>query len=43
MWQLLATIDALERFTADELSEIARNFLDMLGDKPNFKIVKELV
>ena len=43
MWQLLAIIDALERFTADELLEIARNFLEILGDKPNFKVVKELV
>lgn len=43
MWQLLAIIDALERFAADELLEIARNFLEILGDNPNFKVVKELM
>ena len=40
MWQLLAIIDALERFTAAELLEIAKGVLDILGDKPNFKEVK---
>lgn len=40
MWQLLAIIDALERFTSAELFEIAKEFLDILGDKPNFKEFK---
>lgn len=40
MWQLLAIIDALERFTSAELFEIATEFLEMLGDKPNFKEFK---
>ena len=29
MWQLLAIIDALERFTSKELFEIAKEFLDI--------------
>lgn len=37
MWQLLAIIDALERFTSAELFELAEEFLEILGDKPNFK------
>lgn len=37
MWQLLAIIDALERFTSEELFEIAKEFLEILGSKPNFK------
>jgi hypothetical protein len=40
MWQLLAIIDALERFTSAELFEIAKEFLEILGDKPNFKEFK---
>lgn len=40
MWQLLAIIDALERFTTAELFEIAKEFLEILGDKPNFKEFK---
>jgi hypothetical protein len=40
MWQLLAIIDALERFTSAELFEIAKEFLEILGDKPNFKDFK---
>jgi hypothetical protein len=43
MWQMLAIIDALERYTPDELLEIAREFLKVLGDKPSFKGVNELV
>jgi hypothetical protein len=40
MWQLLAIIDALERFTSAELFEIAKEFLEILGDKPTFKEFK---
>lgn len=37
MWQLLAIIGALERFTSEELLEIAKDFLEILGNQPNFK------
>lgn len=37
MWQMFAIIDALERFTAAELFDLAKEFLEILGDKPNFK------
>jgi hypothetical protein len=40
MWQLLAITDALERFTSAELFEIAKEFLEILGDKPSFKEFK---
>lgn len=40
MWQLLAIIDALERFTTAELFELAKEFLEILGDQPNFKEFK---
>ncbi len=43
MWQLLAIIDALERYTTDELREMANEFLRLLGSESNFKDVKELV
>jgi len=43
MWQLLAIIDALERYTTAELREIANEFLKLLGSESNFKDVKELV
>lgn len=43
MWQFLAIIDALERHTTAELLNMAREFLQMIGSKPNFKDVKELV
>lgn len=42
MWQLLAIINALERFTPDELLDLAQEFLKILGDKPNFKMSKNL-
>lgn len=37
MWQFLAMIDALERFTTAELLEMAQDFLSIIGDKPSFK------
>jgi ABC-type nitrate/sulfonate/bicarbonate transport system permease component len=43
MWQLLAIIDALERYTTAELREMANEFLRLLGSESNFKEVKELV
>ena len=43
MWQLLAIIDALERYTTAELREIADEFLRLFGSESNFKDVKELV
>ena len=43
MWQFLAIIDALERYTTAELEEMATEFLKLLGSKANFLDVKELV
>lgn len=43
MWQFLAIIDALERYTTAELNEIAEEFLRLIGSKSDFKGVKELV
>lgn len=43
MWQFLAIIDALERYTTAELQEMANEFLKLLGSKSNFLDVKELV
>lgn len=43
MWQFLAIIDALERHTTAELSEMANELLRLLGSESNFKVVKELV
>lgn len=43
LWQLLAIIDALQRHTTAELEDMAEVLLQMIGSKPNFKDVKELV
>lgn len=43
MWQFLAIIDALERYTTAELNEMAEEFLRLIGSKSDFKVVKELV
>ena len=43
MWQFLAIIDALERYTTAELTEMAEEFLRLIGSKSDFKEVKELV
>ncbi len=43
MWQFLAIIDALERHTTAELTEMAKEFLRLFGSESNFKDVKELV
>lgn len=43
MGQFLTIIDALERHTSAELTEMANEFLRLLGSEANFKDVKELV
>jgi len=43
VWQFLAIIDALERYTTAELTEMADESLRLLGSESNFKDVKELV
>ena len=41
MWQFLAIIDALERYTSAELSEMAEEFLRLIGSTSDFKEVKK--
>ena len=41
--QFLALIDALQRHTTAELEEMAEVLPEIIGTKPNFKDVKELV
>lgn len=43
VWQFLAIIDALERYTTAELEEMAAEFLRLIGSESKFKDVKELV